>query len=134
MPALLGGQVEAMFENPPRCLPLVREGRLRALAFTGAERSPAAPEVPTVAEAAGLPGFVAVNFFGLWTRAGTPAPVLEALHAATVEILARPEVVERFARDGVEPAPMPRPAFAAFVAEQMRLWAGVVRERGIQPG
>jgi tripartite-type tricarboxylate transporter receptor subunit TctC len=134
MPALLGAQVDAMFENPSTCLPLVREGRLRAIAFTGAERSPAAPEVPTVAEAAGLPGFLALNFFGLWARSGTPEPLLDLLHAATVEILGRPEVVERFARDGVEPAPMPRDAFAAFVAEQIRVWAQVVRERGIQPG
>lgn len=134
IPALLGGQVDAMFENPSTCLPLVREGRLRAIAFTGAERSGAMPEVPTVAEAAGLPGFLALNFFGLWARSGTPEPLLDAIHAATVEILGRPEVVERFARDGVEPAPMPRAAFAAFVAEQMRVWAEVIRERGIQPG
>jgi len=134
MPALLGGQVDEMFENPSTCLPLVREGRLRAIAFSRAVRSPAAPEVPTVADAAGLPGFLALNFFGLWARAGAPEPLLDALHAATVEILGRPEVVERFARDRVEPAPVPRAAFAAFVAEQMRVSAQVVRERGIQPG
>jgi tripartite-type tricarboxylate transporter receptor subunit TctC len=134
MPALLGGQVDAMFENPSTALPQVREGRLRAIAFTGAERSSAMPAVPTVAESANLPGFLALNFFGLWARSGTPEPVLDAIHAATVETLARPDVIERFARDGVEPAPMPRPAFAAFVAEQMRVWGRVVRERGIQPG
>jgi tripartite-type tricarboxylate transporter receptor subunit TctC len=134
VPALLGAQVDAMFENPSTALPHVREGRLRALAFTGAERNPAAPEVPTVAEAAGLPGYLVLNFFGLWTRSGVPEPVLDRLHAATVEILGRPEVVQRFAADGVETAPMPRQAFAAFVAEQMRVWAEVVRERGIQPG
>jgi tripartite-type tricarboxylate transporter receptor subunit TctC len=134
MPALLGGQVDAMFENPSTALPQVREGRLRAIAFTGAERSSAMPAVPTVAESANLPGFLALNFFGLWARSGTPEPVLDAIHAATVETLARPDVIERFARDGVEPAPMPRPAFAAFVAEQMRVWGQVVRERGIQPG
>ncbi|WP_237215597.1 Bug family tripartite tricarboxylate transporter substrate binding protein [Falsiroseomonas oryziterrae] len=134
MPALLGGQVDAMFENPSTALPQVREGRLRAIAFSGAERSPAAPEVPTVAEAAGLPGYLAVNFFGLWARAGTPEPLLDRLHAATVEILGRADVVERFARDGVETSPMARDAFGLFVAEQMRVWAEVVRERGIQPG
>jgi len=134
MPALLGGQVDAMFENPSTALPLVREGRLRALAFTGEARNPAAPEVPTVAEAAGLPGYLAVNFFGLWARAGTPEALLGRLHAATVDILGRADVVERFARDGVETAPMSREAFGGFVAEQMRVWAAVVRERGIQPG
>jgi tripartite-type tricarboxylate transporter receptor subunit TctC len=134
IPALLGAQVDAMFENPSTALPHVREGRLRAIAFTGAERNPAAPEVPTVAEAAALPGYLALNFFGLWARAGTPDALLDRLHAATVEILARPEVVARFAADGVETAPMPRAAFGDFVAEQMRVWAAVVRERGIQPG
>ena len=134
LPALLGAQVDAMFENPSTALPHVREGRLRALAFTGAERNPAMPEVPTVAEAAQLPGYVALNFFGLWTRAGTPEPVLNALHEATVETLGKPDVVARFAADGVETAPMPRAVFADFVTEQMRVWAAVVRERNIQPG
>mgnify|MGYP002780590645 CR=1 FL=1 len=134
MPALLGGQVDAMFENPSTALPHVREGRLRAVAFTGAERNAAVPEVPTVAEAAGLPGYLAVNFFGLWARAGTPEAVLDRLHAATVEVLGRPDVVERLARDGVEAAPLGRAEFAAFVAEQMRVWGEVVRERGIQAG
>ncbi len=134
VPALLGAQVDAMFENPSTALPHVREGRMRAIAFTGATRNPAAPDVPTVEEAAGLPGFLALNFFGLWTRAGVPDAVLDRLHAATVEILGRPDVRQRFAADGVETAPMPRADFAAFVAEQMRVWAAVVRERGIQPG
>lgn len=134
MPALLGAQVDAMFENPSTALPQVRDGRLRAIAFTGAERSAAAPDVPTVAEAASLPGFLALNFFGLWARSGTPEPVLDAIHAATIETLARPDVIERFARDGVEPAPMPRAAFAAFITDQMQVWGRVVRERGIQAG
>ncbi len=134
LPALIAGQVDAMFENPSTALPLVRDGRLRALAFTGEARSPAAPAVPTVAEAADLPSYLALNFFGLWTRAGTPEPVLDRLHTATVEILRRPDVIDRFARDGVETAPMPRAAFGEFVAEQMRVWAAVVKERGIQPG
>lgn len=134
MPALLGAQVDAMFENPSTALPHVREGRLRALAFTGADRNAAAPDVPTVAEAAELPGYLAVNFFGLWARAGTPASLLDRLHAATAESLVRPDVAERFARDGVEPAPMPRAAFGEFVMAQMRLWSEVIRERGIQAG
>lgn len=133
MPALLGAQVDAMFENPDTCLPHVRDGRLRAIAFTGAARSAAMPEVPTLAEAASLPGYLALNFFGLWTRAGTPEPVLDRLHAATTAAYTQPEVVARFARDGVEAAPMPRAAFAAFITDQMRIWAEVVRERGIKP-
>jgi len=134
LPAIIAGQVDAMFENPSTALPLVRDGRLRAIAFTGATRNPAAPEVPTLAEAASLPGYLALNFFGLWARSGTPEPVLERLHAATVEILQRPDVIERFARDGVETAPMPRAEFAAFIEDQMRVWSAVVKERNIQAG
>ena len=134
IPALLGAQVDAMFENPSTALPHVREGRLRAIAFTGAERNPAMPDVPTVAEAAGLPGYLALNFFGLWARAGAPNAVLDTLHGATVDLLRRPDVIERFARDGVEAASLPRADFAGFVTDQMRVWAQVVRERNIQPG
>ena len=119
---------------PTTLLPLVREGRLRAIAWTGETRSPAAPEVPTVAEAAGLAGFRAVNWFGLFARAGTPEPVLDALHAQAVAALAVPEVAERFARDAVEVAPLPRADFTRFVADEMAVWAEVIRARGITPG
>ena len=134
LPDLIAGNVEAMFDNPSSALPLVREGKLRALAYTGEARSPAAPEVPTLSEAMGMPGLAAENWFGLFARAGTPAPVLDQLNAAARAMLEQPPIVERLRRDGTEPAPMTRADFAAFVAREMRDWAGVIRERGIQPG
>lgn len=134
LPDLIAGNVEAMFDNPSSALPLVREGKLRALAYTGEARSPAAPEVPTLSEAMGMPGLTAENWFGLFARAGTPAPVLDQLNAAARAMLEQPPIVERLRRDGTEPAPMTRADFAAFVAREMRDWAGVIRERGIQPG
>ncbi|WP_431283355.1 Bug family tripartite tricarboxylate transporter substrate binding protein [Humitalea sp. 24SJ18S-53] len=134
IPDLISGTVEAMFENPSTALPLVREGRLRALAFTGATRSDALPDVPTLAEAAGLPGFAAENWFGLFARAGTPEPILDRLHTATVAVLARPDIAERFARDGVTVAPMSRSDYAAFIRNEMTVWAEIIRARGITPG
>jgi tripartite-type tricarboxylate transporter receptor subunit TctC len=134
LPDVISGQVAAFFDNPSSALPLVREGRLRAIAWTGETRSAAAPEVPTVAEAAGLPGFRAVNWFGLFARSGTPEPVLEALHAQALAALAVPEVAERFARDAVEVAPLARADFARFVTDEMAVWAEVIRTRGITPG
>jgi tripartite-type tricarboxylate transporter receptor subunit TctC len=134
LPDLLAGNVEAMFDNPSSALPLMREGKLRALAYTGAARSPAAPEVPTLEEATGLAGLTAENWFGLFARAGTPPAVLDRLNGAANAMLAREEVAERFRRDGTDPAPMPRAAFADFVAREMDVWAGIIRARGITPG
>ncbi|MBP0491173.1 Bug family tripartite tricarboxylate transporter substrate binding protein [Pararoseomonas indoligenes] len=133
LPDLVAGHVEAMFDNPSAALPLAREGKLRLLAYTGAARSPAAPEVPTLEEATGLP-ITAENWFGLFARAGTPAPVLDRLHDAAGAVLSDPAIAERLRRDGSEPAPMPRQAFADFVGREMEVWAAVIRERGIQPG
>jgi len=134
LPDLLAGHVEAMFDNPSSALPLVREGKLRALAYTGGTRSPAAPAVPTLAEATGVGGLAAENWFGLFARAGTPAPVLDRLAAAARAVLEDPAVADRLRRDGTEPSPMARAAFAAFVAREMDDWAGVIRARGIRPG
>jgi tripartite-type tricarboxylate transporter receptor subunit TctC len=129
---LVGGQIEAMFDNANTALPLVREGRLRALAFSGASRNPAIPDAPALAEV--LPGFLAVNWFGVFARAATPDALLDRLATDAAAIFATPEMRERFARDGDEAAPLPRAAFADFVRSEMRVWAEVVRERRISPG
>ncbi|MCK8787327.1 tripartite tricarboxylate transporter substrate binding protein [Roseomonas sp. NAR14] len=134
LPDLISGQVDAMFDNPSSALPLLREGRLRALAYTGEARFPSLPEVPALAETPGLAGFSAENWFGLFARAGTPEPVLERLHAAVTAILRRPEVVARFRQDGSEAAPMSRAAFRDFVLAEMVRWGEVVKARGITPG
>ncbi|MBI0535952.1 tripartite tricarboxylate transporter substrate binding protein [Roseomonas sp. KE2513] len=134
LPDLIAGNVEAMFDNPSSALPLVREGKLRALAYTGEARSPAAPDIPTLSEATGMPGLAAENWFGLFARAGTPAPILDRLNATVRAMLEQPAIAERLRRDGTEPAPMARADFAAFIAREMDDWAGVIRERGIQPG
>ena len=78
IPDLLGGRVTMMFDNMPSSLPLVKEGKLRALGVTSAQRSAAAPDIPTIAEQ-GLPGFEAVSWFAMFAPAGTPKPVLDKL-------------------------------------------------------
>ncbi len=129
---LVGGQIEALFDNANTALPLVREGRLRALAFTGATRNPAVPDAPAITET--LPGFLAVNWFGVFARSATPDAALDRLATEAAAVFVTTEMRERFARDGDEAAPLPRADFAAFVQNEMRVWAEVVRERRITPG
>ena len=101
IPDLLGGRVTMMFDNMPSSLPLVREGKLRALGVTSAKRSPAAPEIPTLAEQ-GMPGFEAVSWFALFAPAGTPKPIVDKLQAEVKKILGTPEVAKRLADAGLE--------------------------------
>jgi tripartite-type tricarboxylate transporter receptor subunit TctC len=101
IPDLLGGRVTMMFDNMPSSLPLVREGRLRALGVTSLRRSPAAPEIPTIAEQ-GLPGFEAVSWFALFAPAGTPQPVIDRLQGEVKKIHAMPELARKLAEIGLD--------------------------------
>ena len=93
IPDLLGGRVTMMFDNMPSSLPLVKEGKLRALGVTSLKRSRAAPEIPTIAEQ-GLPGFDAASWFALFAPAGTPRPIVDRLQAEVKKILAQPEIAK----------------------------------------
>ena len=88
---LLGNQIGIMFDNMPSAIQHVRSGKLAPLAVTTAKRSPELPNVPTIAEA-GVPGYEATSWFGMFAPAGTPAPVLAKLNAAIVKVLAQPDV------------------------------------------
>src|SRR6187455_157276 len=96
IPDVLGGRVTMMFDNMPSSLPLVKEGKLRALGVTSARRSAAAPDIPTLAEQ-GLPGFEAVSWFALFAPAGTPRPIVDKLQAEVKKILQSPEVGKKLA-------------------------------------
>ncbi len=126
---LLGGQIDFAFD-PGIALPHVRAGRLRLLAVGSPRRSPLFPDVPTLAEA-GLPGFDADTFFGLYAPAGTPAAVVERLHAEVNRILATAPVRERAIALGGEAAPMTRAAFSARMAQDYDKFGKVIRERKI---
>ena len=102
IPDLLGGRVTMMFDNMPSSLPLVREGKLRALGVTSATRSPAAPDIPTIAEQ-GLPGFEAVSWFALFAPPGTPKPLVDKLQGEVKKILASPRNRQEAVRDRPRP-------------------------------
>ena len=107
-------------------------GRLRALAVSSAQRMPTLPNVPTVAEAA-LPGFELVEWIGLWAPNGTPDAMLDRLASVSRQALERPDVRERLAALGMQPAYLPRPDFARFVPAQRTLMTRIATDAGIQP-
>ena len=129
IPDLLGGQIQLMFDNMPSSLPLVKEGKLRALGQTGPRRSPAAPDVPTIAEA-GVPGFEVTSWFAIFAPAGTPKDVIARIHAESLRIYKLPEVQERLKTLGLD-AVLSTPDELARVQEaEVTKWARVVKESG----
>jgi tripartite-type tricarboxylate transporter receptor subunit TctC len=129
IPDLLGGRVTMMFDNMPSSLPLVKEGKLRALGVTSLKRSPAAPEIPTIAEQ-GLPGFDAVSWFALFAPAGTPKPVVDRLQGEVKKILASPDVARKLAEAGLEVVGSSPDELAAYQRAEIAKWAKVVRDSG----
>ena len=126
---LIGGQTAIMFDNMPSVMPHVKAGKLRAMAVTTARRSPALPDVPTIAES-GVPGYDTSSWFGLLAPVGTPADVVAKLNAAIVKALADPEVKTKLAEQGAEPHPEKPEQFAAFIGAETTKWGKVVKESG----
>jgi tripartite-type tricarboxylate transporter receptor subunit TctC len=129
IPDVLGGRVTMMFDNMPSSLPLVREGKLRALGVTSLQRSPAAPEIPTIAEQ-GLPGFDAVSWFALFAPAGTPRPIVDKLQQEVKKIITGPEVGKRLADLGLEAVGSTPDELAAYQRTEIAKWAKVVKDSG----
>lgn len=131
IPDLVAGNVQVLFDSIASGMPHVKNGRLRGLAVTGEKRSALAPELPTLAEAV-LPGFSSVTWFGLYAPRGMKPDLVGRIHDEFEQALRTPEVVERLARSGVEPAQRGTPAqFAAMVDADSLRWARVIRERKI---
>jgi tripartite-type tricarboxylate transporter receptor subunit TctC len=128
---LIGGQVDVMFDNTPNVLPHVRSGKLKALAVSSKDRTPLAPEVPTVDEA-GVPGYDVGVWFGVLTVAGTPAAVVQRLNGEMVKILTSPEIRERFGKIGVEVVAGTPEHFSRFLKSEVARWAKVVQDAGIK--
>ncbi len=128
---LLGGQVDATFTGTPVVLPLVRSGRLRALAVSSRERIAALPDVPTVAETHA--GFEADQWYGLVAPAGTPAERVARLNAEVNRALAAPEVQQQLATEGALPMPTTPAAFGELIAREIPRWAEVVRAGKVKP-
>jgi len=129
IPDLLGGRVTMMFDNMPSSLPLVKEGKLRALGVTSLKRSPAAPEIPTIAEQ-GLPGFEAVSWFALFAPAATPKPVVDRLQGEVKKILAMPDIAAKLAEAGLDAVGSTPEELAAYQRAEIAKWAKVVKDSG----
>jgi tripartite-type tricarboxylate transporter receptor subunit TctC len=130
---LLGGRVTMFFGNIAPLVPLVREGKLRALAVTSAKRFGAVPELPTMIEA-GFPGFEAVAAFGLMAPAGTPQPIIAKIHQDHVKALASPDLRKKLADVGMEVIASSPAEFAAALAAERPQWAKLIQETGIKAG
>ncbi len=126
---LLGGQVSCMFDNMPSSLPHVKAGKLRGIAVTSARRSPATPDLPTIAEA-GLPGYEASSWFGILAPAGTPREIVTKLNQTIVASLQTPEMRERLSSQGAEPVGDTPEEFAAYIKSEIAKWAKVVKASG----
>jgi tripartite-type tricarboxylate transporter receptor subunit TctC len=121
-----------MFSPIQTVSPLVREGKLRALAVTSLRRSPAVPELPTMDES-GYPGFEATPWQGLLSPARTPETIVRKLHLETVKVLALPDVRAKLADLGMEAIGNTPEEFGAAIKSQIPKWAKLIKESGIKP-
>ena len=128
---LIGGQVQMMFSNLPPAMPHITAGRLRALAVSGATRSAALPELPTISEA-GVPGYEVVSWVGLLAPAGTPAGRVERLDAEVTRVLASPAAKERYAAAGADVGTGSAEQFAAFLRADRAKWGKLIREANLR--
>ena len=129
IPDLLGGSITMMFDNMPSALPVVKEGKLRAIGVTSSKRSQSAPEIPTIAEQ-GLPGFEATSWFAVFAPAGTPRPVIDQLHAEMVRIFNLPDVQQKLRTLGLDPILGGPDELAKVQQSEIAKWAKVVKDSG----
>jgi tripartite-type tricarboxylate transporter receptor subunit TctC len=129
--ALLGGQVAWSMDGPTAQLPHIQSGKLRALAVTGQVRAPMLPEVPTVAEA-GVPGYEYEAWTGFAVAAGTPASIVDRLHAEIARIAATQEARQWFAQLGAEPGILAPDAMQRYVRLEYARWGALIREIGLK--
>jgi tripartite-type tricarboxylate transporter receptor subunit TctC len=128
---LMAGQTQIMFANMPTAIQYARDGRLRALAVTGARRAPAAPDVPTVAES-GVPGYEVTAWYGVSAPAKTPRAIIDRLHAEIVRALNSPDLRERLTSQGADPVHRTPEEYTAFVQSEIVKWAKVIKAAGIK--
>ena len=126
---LMAGRAQLFFTGIPPVISEIRNGRLRALGVTSGHRTPALPDVPTIAES-GVPGFDVSPWFGMLAPAHTSAAIVTRLHDEIVRIVQRPAIRERFVRDGVDPVGNTPAEFAAFIRSERDKWAKAIRDSG----
>ena len=129
--AVLGHQVDMMFDAISTIVAHTKSGKLKALGTTGKTRSAVTPDVPTVAEA-GVPGYEATIWLGLMAPAGTPRPVLDKLNAEVIKVINAPEVKENWAKQGAVPMGMSVDEFGKFLREDVQKWSKLVKDTGMK--
>ena len=127
---LLSGEVQLMFSSAVAMLPQVKSGKLRAIAMTGARRSPAIPDIPTVAEA-GVPGYETGSWYGIVVPAGTPKPAIDRLSKEVVAIVHSPDITRRLNDEAVIPVGSTPAEFTAHIKKELARWAKVIRQSGM---
>ena len=128
---LLAGQVQLMFTSMATVLPHVRTGRIKGIAVGSAKRSPAVPDIPTVAES-GVPGFDYVTWFAFFAPAATPASVIARLNGELVRILAEPTLMQYFSSQGAEPSATTPAGLAQYMRDEHERWKRVIRSANIR--
>jgi tripartite-type tricarboxylate transporter receptor subunit TctC len=129
---VMAGTVPCMFDNPSSIVPLIKDAKLKALAYSGAKRSIALPNVPTVAEQ-GVAGFETNNWFGLFGPAKMDAKLVSQINVEVGKVLRSPAMAARFNKDGVSVSPSTPEILGAFVAVDSARWAKVIKARNIKP-
>ena len=127
---LMGGSMDVMFDNLPSAMPLIKSGKLKALAVTSAQRSGAMPDLPTIEEAAGLKGFEASSWFGLLAPAGTPADIVNRIQQELAKSLNTPAIKEKMLAQGAIPSGNTPAQFATLIESEHKKWAVVVKASG----
>ena len=131
MRGLLGGEIDTYFATPVAALPHIKSGKAIPLATTGAKRSPALPDVPTVAES-GYPGYEAVNWYAYLAPAKTPRDIVDRLNRELVKVLRSPEAAGLLEKQGVDPEPGTPEQLGAYMKREYETWGKVVKEAGIK--
>ena len=126
---MVGGQSQVMFNGMLATYPFVKDGKLKAIAISSAQRFASAPDIPTVAEM-GMPGFETGSFQGIVAPANTPSEIVNKLHATITAVLATPEMKDRLDKAGAELRPQSPAQFGAFIRTEKERWAKVIKESG----
>ena len=128
---LLAGNVQIVFSDALPVMQHIRAGKLRALAVTSPERSPLAPDIPTCVES-GMPGLVAVNWWGVFLPAGTPKPIADKFHADLIKVMQSADVKEKFANLGVDAVTITPAELGAYLKSETVKYAKLIKEAGIK--